>query len=245
MQELERRTGVHRETIRVYFRHGLLPTPSRPAPNVADYGEEHVQAILAVRKLQREDGLTLPQIKEALRGQNSEGRVDAAAFRNLEALVAARVGMDGEVLLATLSADWPHAEEDAKVFQGLGIVEILDTQKGPALSIMDSRIVTIWQLMRSEGYTEENGFPPSIVDFYAKPADMVAREESQRFIEATEGRLDDAEAARIFHAGIRHMIDFFALLRLKSLMRYIHFNYGTGHVDAALRDAKGPPRKAG
>lgn len=242
MRDLEKRTGVHRETIRVYFRHGLLPEPERPAPNVADYGEAHVQAVLAVRKLQRDDGLTLPQIKEALRGQNSEGRVDAAAFRNLEALVAARVGMDGEVLLETLTAARPYAEHDAKVFQGLGIVEILDTPKGPALSIMDSRIVTIWQLMRAEGYTEENGFPPTVVDFYAKPADMVAREESQRFIDATEGRMDDAEAARIFHAGIRHMVDFFALLRLKSLMRYIHFDDVTGHVDAARRDANGPPK---
>src|SRR3546814_20874330 len=99
MSDLEKRTGVHRETIRVYFRHGLLPEPERPAPNVADYGETHVQAMLAVRKLQRDDGLTLPQIKEAIRGQNSEGRVNAAAFRNLETLVAARVGMAGAVLL--------------------------------------------------------------------------------------------------------------------------------------------------
>lgn len=242
MRDLERRTGVHRETIRVYFRHGLLPEPSRPAPNVADYDETHVQAILAVRQLQRDDGLTLPQIKEALRGHSGEGRVDAAAFRNLESLVAARVGFDGEVLIETLTQAWPNAAGDAKVFQKLGIVDIIKTPKGPALSIMDSRIVTIWQLMRAEGYTEENGFPPTVVDFYAKPADMVAREESQRFIDATEGRMSDAEAAAIFHAGIRHMIDFFGLLRLKGLMRYIHFDDVSGHVDAARRDAKGPPR---
>src|SRR3546814_2512177 len=55
MRDLEKRTGVHRETIRVYFRHGLLPEPERPAPNVADYGETHVQAVLAVRKLQRSE----------------------------------------------------------------------------------------------------------------------------------------------------------------------------------------------
>src|SRR3546814_13314398 len=107
---------------------------------------------------------------------------------------------------------------------------------------MHSIIVTIVHVMRASAYTEENGFPPSFVEFSAKPADMVAREESQRFIDATEGRLNDAEAARIFHAGIRHMIDFFALLRLKSLMRYIHFDDVTGHVDAARREANGPPR---
>ncbi len=243
MRDLERLTGVHRETIRVYFRHGLLPEPSRPAPNVADYDDSHAQAILAVRKLQRDDGLTLPQIKEALSGKSGEGRVDAAAFRNLEALVAARVGFDGEVLIETLTQAWPHAEDDAKVFEGLGIVEILETPKGPALSIMDSRILTIWQLMRAEGYTEENGFPPSVVDFYAGPANEIARAESQRFLDATAGRMSDAEAAALFHAGIRHMIDFFGLLRLKRLMTYIHLDdAAVSQGDGTRRDANGPPR---
>jgi hypothetical protein len=62
---------------------------------------------------------------------------------------------------------------------------------------------------------------------------MVAREESRRFVAATEGRMSDADAAVQFHAGIRHMIDFFGLLRLKRLMSYIHFDVSSGHVDAA------------
>lgn len=242
MRDLESKTGVHRETIRVYFRNGLLPEPSRPKPNVADYDESHVQAILAVRKLQQDDGLTLPQIKIALLGQTGPGRVDAAAFQNLEALVAARVGVDGEVPLANLVETWPKAEHDAHVFAGMGLIEIIDTPRGPALTIMDSRIVTIWQHMRAEGYTEENGFPPTVVDFYAEPADRIALEESRRFVRATEGKLSDAEAAALFHAGIRHMIDFFGLLRIKRLMRYIHFDDAQGHVDAALHEENGPPR---
>src|SRR6266446_3347200 len=52
MRELEARTGLNRETIRVYLRHGLVPVPQRPLPNVADYDESHVRAILAVRDLQ-------------------------------------------------------------------------------------------------------------------------------------------------------------------------------------------------
>lgn len=242
MRDLEKQTGVHRETIRVYFRHGLLPEPARPAVNVANYDDSHVQAIIAVRKLQRDDGLTLPQIKEALRGQTGEGRVDAAAFRNLETLVASRVGYDGEVLLSELAKEWPHAANDAKIFADMGIIEIVKRRGGPALSIMDSRLVTIWQQMRAEGFTEANGFPPSVVDFYAEPADRIAREESQRFYDATAGRMSDADAAALFHAGIRHMIDFFGLLRIKRLMRYIHFDDAAGQVDAARREANGPPR---
>ena len=96
--------------------------------------------------------------------------------------------------------------------------------------------------MRAEGYTEENGFPPTVVDFYAQPADLVAREESRRFVTVTEGRMSDADAAALFHAGIRHMIDFFGLLRLKRLMQYIHFDDAQGHVGAAQLAEKGPPR---
>ncbi|MDB5698956.1 MAG: hypothetical protein JWN69_1760, partial [Alphaproteobacteria bacterium] len=64
MRDLERRTGVNRETIRVFLRHGLIPEPARPKPNVADYGETHVQAIQAVRDLQRNSSMTLRQIRE-------------------------------------------------------------------------------------------------------------------------------------------------------------------------------------
>lgn len=245
MRDLERRTGVHRETIRVYFRHGLLPEPARPAANVADYDDSHVQAIITVRKLQRDDGLTLPQIKEALHGQTGEGRVDAAAFRNLEALVASRVGYDGEVLLSELEKKWPHAASDAKIFADMGIIALIRRRGGLALSITDSRLVTIWQQMRREGFTEDNGFPPTIIDFYTEPADRIARAESQRFVDATAGRMSDADAAALFHAGIRHMIDFFGLLRIKALMRYIQFDNVTGQVDAARLAAKGPPKKDG
>ena len=76
MRDLETRTGVNRETIRVYLRHGLVPEPIRPKPNVADYDDSHVRAVLAVRQLQRDNGLTLRQIKEVLSGESGERRVD-------------------------------------------------------------------------------------------------------------------------------------------------------------------------
>ena len=246
MRDLERKTGVNRETIRVYFRNGLLPDPVRPKPNVADYDESHVQAILAVRTLQRDDGLTLPQIKVALSGQSGERRVDAGALRNIEALVATRVGIDDrQVLISTLTEVWPCAGNDAVKFQEMGLVEIIATRKGPALTITDSRILTIWQQMRAEGYTEDNGFPPTVVDFYKGPAEMIAQQETQRFMDAVGGRMSDADAAAMFHAGIRHMIDFFALLRIKTLMRLIHFDAPPAQATPRTRKVKGPPKKAG
>src|SRR3546814_8593694 len=140
-------------------------------------------------------------IKVALRGQTGDGRVDAAACRNLQTLVAARVGFDGEVQLSELAKQWPHAESDARVFADMGLIDLLQRPGGPALSIMDSRIVTIWQQMRAEGYTEENGFPPTVVDFYAEPADKIAREESQRFVERSEDRRVGKEGVSTVRSG--------------------------------------------
>jgi DNA-binding transcriptional MerR regulator len=246
MRELEERTGVNRETIRVYLRNGLVPEPKRPKPNVADYDESHVTAILAVRDLQRDSGLTLNQIKEVLNGESGNRRVDAAAFRNLEALVATRVGLDDrQVLIASLARAFPKAPEDSQIFADMGLVEILQTRKGPALSVTDSRLVTIWGEMRAAGYTEELGFTPGILTFYKEPAETIARSESRLFLEFVGGKMDDQAAAALFQDGMRLMIDFFSLLRTKALLRYIHVDDQGVQSKPRTAKVKGPPRKAG
>src|SRR3546814_15421367 len=84
----------------------------------------------------------------------------------------------------------------------MGLIDLLQRPGGPALSIMDSRIVTIWQQMRAEGSTEENGLPPTVVELYSEPADKIAREETQRSVDETAGRKNDAVAAGRFHPRI-------------------------------------------
>ncbi|MEY2926972.1 MAG: hypothetical protein RL367_1449 [Pseudomonadota bacterium] len=223
MRELETRTGLNRETIRVYLRNGLVPEPRRPKHNVADYDESHVTAINAVRDLQRDSGLTLNQIKDVLNGQQGPRRVEAGAFQNLEALVATRVGLDDrQVAIATLLKVWPHAEEDARSFARMGLLDIIETKNGPALSVTDSRLVTIWGEMRASGYTEQIGFTPDILTFYKEPAETVARQESRIFLDLVEGKIDEQSAAALFQVGMRLMIDFFSLLRTKALLRFIH-----------------------
>lgn len=131
MRDLEARTGVNRETIRVYLRHGLVPAPARPKPNVADYDDSHIRAIVAVRDLQRDSGLTLRQIKDVLNGQSSDRRVEAGAFRNLEELVSARMGdAGGPIMIASLEAQWPEAQDDARKLENIGVIRIVKTPDG-------------------------------------------------------------------------------------------------------------------
>lgn len=246
MRDLEVATAVNRETIRVYFRHGLLPEPNRPKPNVADYDDSHVRAIIAVRDLQKNNGLTLKQIGNVLSGKSDDRQVEATAFANLETLVATRVGLDDrQVMISSLLKVWPHAADDAEAFEKMGLISIIRSRKGLALSVTDSRIVTIWQEMRAAGYTEENGFPPSIVEFYKEPAETIAAEESGRFLEAIGDRWSAEDAAVLFQTGIRLMIDFFGLLRIKALMRNIHFVPPASQPKPRSANVKGPPRKPG
>jgi DNA-binding transcriptional MerR regulator len=223
MRELESRTGVNRETIRIFLRHGLIPEPTRPKPNVADYDESHVRAVLEVRELQRNSTLTLRQIRETLQGKLGVRRVEASAFQHLEALVATRVGIDVQpILLESLSRAWPNAAADAHHLAAVGAIELLDSPGGPALSVTDARLVTIWSEMRQGGFSEALGFGPEIVTFYLQPAEMIAEREASLFLERTEGRIDDDTAAAMLQLGLRLMLDFFGLLRMKRFMAHIH-----------------------
>jgi DNA-binding transcriptional MerR regulator len=250
MRELETRTGVHRETIRVYLRHKLIPQPSRPHPNVADYDESHVKAIAAVRDLQKGSALTITQIREALHGEGGAPRMDSTAFQHLEALVATRVGIDVQpILLNSLSRAYPHACKDAEILSEIGVVDILDSPDGPRLSITDARIVTIWSEMRQAGFSEENGFTPDILSFYIRPAEIVAENEATIFLDRVGGKISEDSAATMLQVGLRQMQDFWGLIRLKRFMSYIHQDEaavpsrGAKAVKAAKPSARKAPAK--
>lgn len=222
MRELEERTGVHREVIRVYLRDGLIPQPQRPRRTVAVYGEEHVQAIAAIRKLQRESRLTLAQIKSLMDGGGAEARVDASAFDQLEQLVAHRTGGDGQpVLIASMLDRYPQADEDAHILAKIGILEIIETAQGETLSISAAQLVRIWGEMRKAGFDAHLDYTPEILGFYTEAADFVGRWEAKTFLKRTAGRIDVDEAASLVEHALPLMLDFFGLLRQRAFFRHV------------------------
>jgi DNA-binding transcriptional MerR regulator len=222
MRELEARTGVNRETIRVYFREGLLPEPDRPARNVADYSEDHVRAITAVRKLQRDSGMTIPQIKATLNGQRSDRGLGASAFSHLEELVSSRVGVkQGLVAVSALAEQTPKAPSDAKALDRIGIIDLIESPDGLMLSITDAGLLNIWGRMRGVGFDEEHGFPPEILDYYVEAAEYVAGKEAQLFLDRVEGQIGEDEAAAMLEFALPAMLDFFGIIRQKTFLRNI------------------------
>jgi DNA-binding transcriptional MerR regulator len=243
MRELESRTGVDREVIRIYFRKGLLPEPHRPTRNAADYGEAHVRAVTAVRELQRKSRLTLDQIKSALEGAGLEGG-STAAYQHLEALLSVRFGLDESpvVDLEALKVRNLKAEHDAQVFAAMGMITLIEAEGGVQLSLNDARLVEIWGAIRETGFTEETGFPPENIGFYLKAAETVGAMEAKVFREGSQGQIGEEAAANMLHVALPLMLDFFGLLRLKAFMREISKPASADRVPRPRRPRAAPTR---
>lgn len=225
MRELEHLTGVHRETIRVYLRHGLLPEPQRNKPNVAEYTAAHVDGIRTIRRLQKQQGLTLPQIKAALSGTSVDTPLGAGAFVHLERLVSGRLVSgrlaqdDAMIPLGALEAGNPRVRQDAKAFAALGVID-LGRQRGRlAVSRLDAELLGIWGGMRAAGFSEENGFTPAVLKHYLECANDLAAREVSAFLDIVTGRLDETQAATLAVEALNRMLPFFGLLRTKAVLR--------------------------
>ncbi|BBF69935.1 hypothetical protein [Sphingomonas bisphenolicum] len=181
-----------------------------------------MQAILAVRRLQRENRLTLAQIKAIIGGEGTEGRVEASAFDQLEQLVAHRVGVDGPpVTIASLLERYPHAVEDARTLAKIGILDIIETEQGKALSITCAQLVRIWGDMRKAGFDQRLDYTPDILGFYTEAADFVGRWEAVTFMERVEGHIDVGQAATMVEHALPLMLDFFGLMRQRAFFRHV------------------------
>lgn len=220
MRDLERLTGVNRETIRIYLKHGLMPEPQRPARNVADYGAEHVRAIEAIRQLQKERRLPLNLIKRAMDGDTTVMPADASAFPHLDSLIAARAGVDEALLpLASLVARDPHAASDARILEKVGAVELIKKSGKPHLSRIDAQLVGLWGQMRAAGFTEALGFTPEVCRMHTEAAEKLARAELKLFLATLTGKQNEGPTADMAQAALTNMLSFFGLVRTKAVLK--------------------------
>ena len=230
MRELEERSGVNREVIRIMLREGLLPAPVRRGRNSAEYDESHVRAIAAVRDLQRQARLTLREIKQAMNGSGTPLAGSASTYAHIEDLLERKFGLEQApfVSLAALAERCPEAERDARAFADLGMLAIVNDADGSFITLTDARLVEIWAEIRSAGFVEERGFPPGNIAFYLEAAEFVAAREAAIFFDAGSGEIDEASAARMLHKALPLMLDFLGLLRVKAFMRQVRSRIHAG-----------------
>lgn len=222
MAELERRSGVNRETIRYYIREGLLPAPERKKPNVAAYSEVHVGRLKAIRRLQEERFLPLDVIRRVLNGDLTGLPTGVTSFPELGPLLEQRLGLtrdDRTIALATLARKMPSARKDAETFERLGVIQLHRRGNKIYLEPIDARIVALWGTLRAAGFTEAFGFSPKDTDVYVDAVSRVAAVEVERFISRMGTSFPQERAVDIAQTGIEVVNTLLGVLRIKAILK--------------------------
>jgi DNA-binding transcriptional MerR regulator len=224
MQDLERATGVGRETIRFYIREGLLPQPERPGRNVAWYDESFVERIALIKELQQKRFLPLQVIKAIVGNDAEPSRDEVKALIELDGKLFPAVEggpeMPPERLTAVARRTGLKAAEIRELADA-GLVEI-ETRRGDQwLDDTAIRIVELWARMRQAGYTSDLGFDPEKMRLYVDFVRWLAREELRVFSHGVAGRVDVETSVRMAESGVNLVNQIIGLFRKATILRYI------------------------
>ncbi len=219
MRELEKASGVGRETIRYYIREGLLPEPDRVSRNSAFYSDEHVTRLRAIKRLQEERFLPLAVIRSLLEAEDGSRWLAPEAFPMLDAMLAARLepachGTGGSVadVAKRLDFDIPMIEEHVRT----GMI-VLDADG--KISARDAEILKILRDMGEIGFTEELGFVSEQLRFYLDFVEWVTAQEMRLFFDRTAGQVGEARALDMAERGVSLVNELLSQLRTRALLR--------------------------
>ncbi|WP_439817275.1 MerR family transcriptional regulator [Zavarzinia sp. CC-PAN008] len=222
MKELERRTGIGRETIRFYIREGLLPEPDRPKANVAVYDDGHVRRLQMIRRLQQERYLPLSLIKVLMEAPQTPEPL--SSIPELDVNLAARMGLaprHDHVGLAEAVRIAGLSEADLRVLAECGVVRLVDGPDGAGISSFDVAIARLWGRAKVAGYDERNGFDPTVTKLYVDVIEAMAEREIDQFYGRVAGKLGGDSVAALGQVGIEVVNDLIALLRTRALLERV------------------------
>jgi len=217
MRDLERESGVGRETIRYYIREGLLPEPQRKSRNSALYDEKHVSLLKTIKRLQDERYLPLAVIKSLLDNEAESVPLAPALFPQLDALLAARVheGAAPEPL-AALKARLDLEPEFAEGHLATGMISV---DADGNVSVRDAKLLATLKHLSDVGFGSQNGFVPEHMRFFVELMEWVVAQEMRLFFGQLAGQVGEAEAADMALDGINIINDVMAQLHIRGALR--------------------------
>lgn len=243
MRDLERLSGVGRETIRFYINDGLLPEPERTGRNSAWYDARFLSRLRLIRELREKRFLPLHVIKAIVADDTPPSRDEVRTLLEL----------DGRLFPAVDGAPQAEPERIGAVARrtGLPAAEIRALAEAGALEIRveggrewldetGQRMCELWGRIRRAGFTDALGFGPQRLRLYVDMVRWLARQELQMFAQGVSGKVSTERAVRMAEDGITLVNPIIGLLRRSTLLKYI----AQGNMrddDAAPADS---PRRA-
>lgn len=172
MKDLSERTGLPRQVIHFYIQQGLVPEGHKTGRNMAYYGEEHVERVLLVRRLQHERFLPLKAIRAMLDHRDeSFSPAQRALLRDVQARLApaltghatAVAAVDAEALLDRLGL----RREDLDGFVEIGMLAVrVDDAGRTFVAEADVWMLEAFAELRRTGMSAELGFSSRDVGIY-------------------------------------------------------------------------------
>lgn len=212
MRDLEKASGVGRETIRYYIREGLLPEPARASRNSARYSDEHVARLRAIKRLQEERFLPLAVIRELLEGDEGGRWLLPDEFASLDAALAQRLAEAGPSRVAVAELDLPASMAD---HLHDGMVTVADDG---TVSARDAAILRTIRQLDEIGFTPELGFDGGQMRLYTVLIDWLTSQEIRHFLEHTAGHVGEAKALDMAEQGVALINQLLGLLRTRALL---------------------------
>ena len=218
MRELEKASGVGRETIRFYIREGLLPAPDRASRNSASYTDGHVARLRAIKRLQEERFLPLAVIRSLLDGEDGTRWLAPTAFPMLDALLAARLEAGGtaRVPVARVIAQLGYEPRVIGEHSATGMISI---DADGTMAARDVAILASIKELADIGFSEELGFTGEQMRFYVDFVEWVTTQEMRLFLQGTAGHVGEAQALDMAERGVSVINDLLSQLRTRSLLR--------------------------
>ena len=199
MKDLCELTGLERQTIHFYIQQGLMSPGHKTGRNMAWYGQEHLQRLETIKKLQHERFLPLKAIKALLDGQDSVFTPAQRLFlSDVRRNLADDIGraedrqsmVNAEAMLERTGVD----REDLERALALGLVGAQTDSEGQ-LQIAEADVwrFELFGKVRSIGFTREHGFSVDDLMFYEELVTKLFQEE----IRLVSSRLNELPPAQV------------------------------------------------
>lgn len=232
MKELERATGIGRETIRFYIRAGLLPEPERLGRNVAFYDASFIDRIRLIKEVQQRRFLPLRVIKSIVDGDSALAPAEVQTLLDVDRHLLRVAGVDRRrppVKLADVARRTGVPQTEIRALAAAGAVEIISHKGARWLDDAGVRIVELLEKLRAAGLTEAFGFGPENMRLYVDMVRWLAREELRVFTRGVTGKTSAAQVTAMAEAAIEILNQVIGVLRTSMLLRAI----AQGEVPAA------------
>ena len=199
MRDLEKASGVSRETIRFYIREGLLPEPDRTHRNSATYTDDHLARLVTIRRLRDERFLPLSVIRSLLEGDQT-GWLEPQMLPEIDHLLRARFDSEGEWLSA--AAFLAENEGDPDHLADTITAGVIIPAADGGISPRDQRILRLLMDATKIGFTRERGYMDRGMGRIAAVMHSLAEMEVKDFFANVAPHVGELEAADMAERGI-------------------------------------------